>query len=166
MLVTTHRRESFGAPLAAICRAVRELSERFADRVHFVCPVHLNRNVAEPMREVLAAAPGVTLTEPLDYLTLVQLLKRCALVLTDSGGIQEEAPTLGVPVLVMREKTERPEGVEAGVARLVGTDRQTIVAEAAGLLEDAEALARMSGPTTLYGDGRAAQRIADALAGG
>ena len=163
ILVTAHRRESFGAPLGSVCEALRELAQRFVGDIHLVYPVHPNTNVAKPVREALAGIPNVALIDPLDYISLVHLMKRCVFVLTDSGGIQEEAPTLGVPVLVMREKNERPEGVEAGVARLVGTERRTIVAEASRLLEDAKAHARMSRTASPYGDGRAAERIVGAL---
>jgi UDP-N-acetylglucosamine 2-epimerase len=160
VLVTAHRRESFGAPLRAICLAVRDLAAAFADDgLQFVYPVHLNPNVRRPVREVLAGLDNVSLVEPLDYPALVHLMRRSVLVLTDSGGIQEEAPGLGVPVLVMRETTERPEGVEAGVVRLVGTDRGRIVGEASRLLRDPSARAAMATGANLYGDGRAAVRI-------
>src|SRR3972149_1673399 len=137
VLVTAHRRESFGAGLQEICFAIKDLAKRFRSKgVHFVYPVHLNPNVRRPVREILSGETNVSLIEPLDYISLIHLMKRAKLILTDSGGIQEEAPTFGVPVLVMREKTERPEGIEAGVTRLAGTRRSQIVAEARRLLED------------------------------
>ncbi len=160
VFVTAHRRESFGQPFRELCLAIRDLAERFAaEGVQFVYPVHLNPNVQAPVRELLADLPNVHLLDPLDYHSLVQMLKRAALVLTDSGGIQEEAPTFGVPVLVMREATERPEGLEANVARLVGTSRQRIVSEAERLLRDPEAHAAMARGGNPYGDGHAAERI-------
>ncbi|HEX2645275.1 MAG TPA: UDP-N-acetylglucosamine 2-epimerase (non-hydrolyzing) [Thermoanaerobaculia bacterium] len=164
VLVTVHRRESFGAPIREIFAALRRLAETFPE-VSFVYPVHRNPNVRGPAFEILGGLPNLELCEPLDYRELVRRLERCRLVLTDSGGIQEEAPTFGKPVLVLRETTERPEGVDAGVARLVGADRERIFDEAARLLrseEDYEAMARAVNP---YGDGRAAERIAAILAG-
>jgi UDP-N-acetylglucosamine 2-epimerase len=164
VLITAHRRESFGAPFREICLAVRELASRFeSDGVHFVYPVHLNPNVRQPVGEILSGVSNVSLIEPLDYLSMVHLMKRSTLILTDSGGIQEEAPSLGVPVLVMREVTERPEGVEAGVVRLVGTARTRIVEEASRLLRDPAAHAAMATGVNPYGDGKAAARIASAL---
>lgn len=164
VLVTAHRRESFGQPFANLCRALRDLAIGFAERgVHFVYPVHLNPNVQAPARAILGGLDNLHLLPPLDYLSLVNVMKRSLLILTDSGGIQEEAPGLRVPVLVMRETTERPEGVEAGVVRLVGTDRETIVREASRLLSDESARAAMRAEANPYGDGRAAKRIVDAL---
>lgn len=164
VLITAHRRESFGGPFRELCRAIADLAAQFADEgVHFVYPVHLNPNVRRPVNELLSDASNVTLLEPLDYLSLVQLMKRATLILTDSGGIQEEAPSLRVPVLVMRETTERPEGVEAGVVRLVGTRRETIVREAARLLSDAAAHRAMASGANPYGDGLAAVRLTQAL---
>ena len=126
VLITAHRRESFGPPFRELCLAIADLARMFAaEGVHFVYPVHLNPNVREPVTALLSHLPNVSLIEPLDYLSLVQLMKRSALVLTDSGGIQEEAPALQVPVLVMRETTERPEGLATGLVTLVGTDRDT-----------------------------------------
>ncbi len=161
VLVTAHRRESFGRPLLQICAALRHLARR--DDLHLVYPVHRNPNVWEPVHRELGAEPGITLLPPVDYGELVYLLKRCTLVLTDSGGIQEEAPALGKPVLVLRERTERPEGIEAGVARLVGTDPQRIVAEAGRLLDDPQAYEAMARAVNPYGDGHAAERIVAAL---
>lgn len=163
VLLTAHRRESFGEGLASICRAAGDLARAYEGDVQVVYPVHPNPQVAGPVREALAGIPGVTLLPPLDYLTLAHVMKRCYLVLTDSGGIQEEAPSFGVPVLVLRDVTERPEAVEAGVARVVGTDRERIVAEAARLLDDPAEHRRMARRTNPFGDGRAAGRIADAL---
>lgn len=160
VLITAHRRESFGAPLREICLAIREIAVKCASfGVHCVYPVHLNPNVRQPVQAILTGIPNVTLVEPLDYASLVHLMKRSTLILTDSGGIQEEAPSLKVPVLVMRDKTERPEGVEAGVSRLVGTQRASIVAEAVRLLRDPAAHSAMATGVNPYGDGRAAARI-------
>ncbi len=162
ILVTAHRRESFGEPLRRICTALRELASRRPD-VQVVYPVHLNPNVWGPVHELLEDTPRITLLPPVDYLTLVHLMKHSALILTDSGGIQEEAPSLGVPVLVLREVTERPEAVEAGAARVVGTDPQRILAETERLLDDPAAYAAMARAVNPYGDGRAAERIVAAL---
>jgi UDP-N-acetylglucosamine 2-epimerase (non-hydrolysing) len=161
ILVTAHRRENFGAPLAGICEALGALAER--GDVEVVYPVHLNPEVWGPVHRALAGRAHVHLLAPVDYERLVWLLQRSALVLTDSGGIQEEAPSLGVPVLVLRAVTERPEGVAAGTARLVGTEARRIVAEATRLLEDEGARAAMARVANPYGDGRAAARIAAAL---
>jgi UDP-N-acetylglucosamine 2-epimerase (non-hydrolysing) len=163
VLVTAHRRESFGAPLERIVRAEARLARAFP-RTRFLHVVHPNPNVAAAVGP-LSGLPNVELLRPLDYRELVRRLRQCRLVLTDSGGLQEEAPTFGKPVLVLREKTERPEGVEAGVASLVGTDEERIVAEASRLLADEAARRRMALGGNPYGDGRAADRIADALAG-
>jgi UDP-N-acetylglucosamine 2-epimerase (non-hydrolysing) len=160
VLVTGHRRESFGPGFEQICQALRTLGER--EDVEIVYPVHLNPNVQEPVRRVLGACPRVHLIEPLEYLPFVYLMSRACLIVTDSGGIQEEAPSLGKPVLVMRETTERPEAVAAGTANLVGTDRERIVGEAARLLDDAEAYRAMAQAHNPYGDGQAAERIAAA----
>lgn len=164
VLVTVHRRESFGAPLRGIFAALRRLAEGFPE-VHFLYPVHRNPNVRQPAFEILGGLPNLELGEPLDYGELVRRLRRCHLVLTDSGGIQEEAPTFGKPVLVLRETTERPEGVEAGVARLVGVETETIVAEASRLLTCPESYREMARAVNPYGDGLAAERIAAVLAG-
>ncbi len=163
VLVTAHRRENFGEPLERICRALKALATRFTPQVHFVYPVHLNPNVDEPVRAMLGTTPGVTLLPPLDYLPMVNLLKRSELVLTDSGGVQEEAPGLGKPVLVMREVTERPEGIAAGTVRLVGTDQAAIEREVSILLTDRQAYAAMAHAVNPYGDGHAAERIVGAL---
>jgi len=159
IVVTGHRRESFGEGLRNICLALRELAERHAD-VLIVYPVHLNPAVQQPVHTLLAGHPNILLTAPLDYLPFVDLMRRAYLILTDSGGLQEEAPSLGVPVLVMRETTERPEAISAGTARLVGTDRQAIITAATRLLSDAAAHARMRAARNPFGDGAAAPRIA------
>jgi len=163
ILVTAHRRENFGAPLESICEALKDISAHYAGRVKIVYPVHLNPNVQNPVRRLLSADPHITLLPPLDYLPLVNLLQRAALVLTDSGGIQEEAPGLGVPVLVLRDVTERPEGVQAGTVRLVGTSKEKIVREARLLLDNPVEYQAMSKAQNPYGDGHASQRIIDAL---
>jgi UDP-N-acetylglucosamine 2-epimerase (non-hydrolysing) len=162
ILVTAHRRESFGPPLRRVCSALRELVRR-RDDVQVVYPVHLNPNVWGPVHELLGDVPCIRLLPPVDYLTLVHLMKHSTLILTDSGGIQEEAPSLGVPVLVLREVTERPEAVEVGAARVVGTDPERILAEAEWLLDDPVAHAAMARAVNPYGDGHAAERIVDAL---
>ena len=164
ILVTAHRRESFGEPFEEICLALRDLVRRNAD-VRIVYPVHPNPNVREPVERLLRDEPRVELVEPMSYAELVGWMKRCHLILTDSGGIQEEAPALGKPVLVMREVTERPEAVQTGAAKLVGTSRETIVTEAERLLNDPAAYAAMARPVSPYGDGHAAERIAAHLEG-
>lgn len=163
VLITAHRRENFGAPLENICAALKGLAETYGDALRLVYPVHLNPNVQEPVYRLLGNVPNITLLPPQDYLPMVHLMKRAALVLTDSGGLQEEAPGLGVPVLVLREVTERPEGVAAGTVRLVGTEPARIVAEARRLLDDPQAHAEMARAVNPYGDGHAAERIAAAL---
>jgi UDP-N-acetylglucosamine 2-epimerase (non-hydrolysing) len=163
VLVTTHRRESFGASLRSICAAVAELAKTLGDH-DFVIPMHPNPNVREAMSHELASQSSVHRVKPLEYLDFVHLMARARLILTDSGGIQEEAPSLRVPVLVLRDVTERPEGVEAGVARLVGTQRARIVAESLRILRDPDAHAGMACAVNPYGDGQASERIADALA--
>jgi UDP-N-acetylglucosamine 2-epimerase len=165
VLVTAHRRESFGGPFRELCLALRDVAQRFED-VCLIYPVHLNPNVQQPVREILGDLPRVRLVNPLDYATFVSLLARAHLILTDSGGVQEEAPALGKPVLVLRDKTERPEAVAAGVVQLVGTDRARIVEAAARLLSDAQAYSRASRVVNTYGDGLAAQRICEVLLDG
>ncbi len=162
LLVTMHRRESFGKPIADVFAALRRISE-LAPRLKIIYPVHPNPNVAEPARHFLSNSPGIRLLPPLDYVTFVHLLKRCRLVLSDSGGIQEEAPALHKPVLVLRDKTERPEAIRAGTARLVGTDTERIVRETLRLLNSPHAYRSMTRPRNPFGDGRAAARIADIL---
>lgn len=161
ILVTGHRRENFGAGFEAICAALASLAQR--PDVQIVYPVHLNPNVQEPVRRLLSSNPRIHLIEPLDYLPFVYLMTRSHLILTDSGGVQEEAPSLGKPVLVMRETTERPEAVTAGTVKLVGADRARITAEANRLLDDANAYNAMARALNPYGDGKAAQRIVDVL---
>ena len=137
ILVTAHRRENFGEPLREICFAIRELAWQFAEcGVQFIYPVHPNPNVRSTVLEILRGISNISLLEPLDYLSMVQLMKRSILILTDSGGIQEEAPGLHIPVLVLRKATERPEGVAAGVARVIGTERDRIVAAVSALIQD------------------------------
>jgi len=163
VLVTAHRRENFGQPLKDICLALKLIAEAYEDSLQIVYPVHLNPNVQNVVHSQLDGFPNITLLPPLDYLPMVQLMKRATLVLTDSGGLQEEAPGLGVPVLVMREVTERPEGVAAGTVRLVGTNSSGIVAEVKRLLDDPEEHAKMAQAVNPYGDGQAAQRIVKAI---
>ena len=163
VLITAHRRENFGAPLEQICEAIGQLAALYRDEVHFIYPVHLNPHVQEPVYRLLGGQSNISLLPPLDYLPWVYLLKQASVILTDSGGLQEEAPGLGVPVLVMRAVTERPEGLQAGTVRLVGTDRQKIVMETRRLLDDTAAYAAMSQAVNPYGDGQAAPRIVRAL---
>lgn len=162
VLLTAHRRESFGPGLRHVYHAIREIADTLAD-VQFVYPVHLNPNVREPAHAILSGHPQISLIPPLDYVSLIHLIRRATLVLTDSGGIQEEAPTFGKPVLVLREVTERPEAVEAGCARIVGTDRQTIVSAALELLTDRSAYDRMAHVANPFGDGHASERIVRVL---
>ncbi len=162
ILVTGHRRENFGDGFEQICRALASIADR--DDVQVVYPVHLNPSVQEPVRRILGGHPRVHLIEPQDYLPFVFLMSRAYMIITDSGGIQEEAPSLGKPVLVMRDTTERPEAVDAGTVILVGTDSDRIVREACRLLDDASAYDSMARAHNPYGDGRAALRIAQALA--
>lgn len=165
ILVTAHRRENFGRPLEQICLALRDIALAYGNDIHIVYPVHLNPNVQGPAHRILDNVPGVTLIDPLDYLPFVYLMKRATLVLTDSGGIQEESPGLGVPVLVLRDITERPEAVEAGTVRLVGTVQERIKIEVARLLKNGDEYKRMSRAINPYGDGYAAQRIVRTLLG-
>lgn len=162
VLITGHRRESFGEGFEEICRAIASLAETFAD-CQFIYPVHLNPNVQEPVRRMLGGRPNVHLTEPAAYPEFVWLMDRSRLILTDSGGVQEEAPSLRKPVLVMRDRTERPEAVQAGAALLVGTSAQTIVEAVARLLTDREAYAACQIDHNPYGDGHAAERIVDLM---
>lgn len=161
VLVTGHRRESFGGGFEEICRALAELSQR--EDVEIVYPVHLNPNVQEPVRRILGGSKRIHLIEPQSYAPFVYLMKRADVILTDSGGVQEEAPTLGKPVLVMRDVTERPEAVEAGTVQLVGADRERIVAGVSALLDDRERMLAFSRAHNPYGDGHAADRIVDIL---
>ena len=162
ILVTAHRRENFGAPMLSVCKAVGELARSRPD-LHFLFPVHKNPNVRKVVRRELGAAPEVTLCDPLDYGPFVTAMKKAWLILTDSGGIQEEAPALGKPVLVLRNETERPEAVQEGVVELVGTECQHIVSRMAALLDEA-AYRRMAKGISPYGDGKAARRIVKHLA--
>jgi len=164
LLVTAHRRESFGEPFREMCRAIADLAAQNAD-LEVIYPVHPNPSVRRVTAEILAGRERVHLIEPLDYLPFVHLLKKAAIVLTDSGGIQEEAPSLGKPVLVMREVTERPEAIEAGTAQLVGTRRDAIVKAVQRLLDDAAAYEAMANAVNPYGDGKASERITEHLAG-
>jgi UDP-N-acetylglucosamine 2-epimerase (non-hydrolysing) len=162
VLLTAHRRESFGPGLRDICLAVRDIADALPD-VHCVYPVHLNPHVQEPARDILAGHERISLIPPLDYVSLVHLIRRSTLILTDSGGIQEEAPTFGKPVLVLREVTERPEAVLAGCARIIGTDRRVIASAALELLTDHPAYDRMAKIANPFGDGHASQRIVRVL---
>ncbi len=162
VLITGHRRENFGGGFERICQAIARLAQHFPD-TDFLYPVHLNPNVREPVNRLLQGIGNVHLIEPQDYLPFVWLMSRSHVILTDSGGIQEEAPSLGKPVLVMRDTTERPEAVEAGTVKLVGTDLEGIVDGVSTLLLDDDAYRRMSFAHNPYGDGRACERIVDAL---
>ncbi len=161
VLVTAHRRENHGKPLEHICAALKSIAAR--GDVEIVYPVHLNPNVQEPVKGLLGDIPNITLLPPLEYLPLVHLMKNADLILTDSGGIQEEAPAFGVPVLVLRDVTERPEGVQAGTLKLVGTDEDKIVNEASYLLNDPVAHAAMAQAVNPFGNGDSAKKIVDIL---
>lgn len=161
VVVTAHRRESFGEGFVRICRALDRLARR--PDVQIVYPVHPNPNVQAPVKRYLAGLGNVILAEPLDYVPFVDLMRRACLLITDSGGVQEEGPSLGKPILVLREKTERPEAVEAGTVKLVGTDEERILAEANRLLDDHEEYERMARVHNPYGDGHASQRIGDLM---
>lgn len=164
VLITGHRRENFGDGFKNICLAIKDLAARYPE-ADFVYPMHLNPNVRRPIAELFSGAdhPNVFFIEPLEYLPFVYMMKRSHLIITDSGGIQEEAPSLGKPVLVMRDVTERPEALEAGTIRLVGTDRAKIVGEAARFMDDEEYYHRNSLIANPYGDGHACERIIDRL---
>ena len=161
--VTAHRRENFGEPLKNICDTILAISRERQDQVHFVYPVHLNPAVQNTVYPILGNQPNITLLPPLDYLPMVQLLKRSKLLLTDSGGLQEEAPGLGIPVLVLREVSERPEGILTGNTRLTGTNPAKIRAQIESLLDDPEDWKRMSKAVNPYGDGHASERIIDII---
>lgn len=163
VLVTGHRRESFGRGFENICAALLDLAEEHATDMRIVYPVHLNPNVRRPVNRLLSGVPNIQLIEPVDYYTFVYLMSKSSFILTDSGGVQEEAPSLGKPVLIMREKTERPEGIEAGTAKLVGTDRRRIFNAASRLLRDDQESARFACAENPFGDGHAAERIVEAL---
>ena len=162
ILVTGHRRENFGAGFENICQALKEIAEQFPE-VDIVYPVHLNPNVQEPVNRLLSSVSNIHLIKPLDYLPFVYLMNKSEIILTDSGGIQEEAPSLGKPVLVMRDTTERPEAVAAGTVKLVGTDQTTIVSNIKGLLTNSSEYEQMSIAHNPYGDGQASHRIIDFL---
>jgi len=163
VLVTAHRRENFGQPIEDICAALQTLARDYAGKLHIVYPVHLNPNIQEPVYRLLGDEASIHLLEPLDYLPMVHFMQAASIVLTDSGGIQEEATGLGKPTLVLREKTERPEGVEAGVLKLVGTDKETIVSESHRLLDNEDEYEKMAHAANPFGDGHAAERIVNAL---
>lgn len=163
VLVTAHRRENLGPPLENICQALRLLAEQYDDQIHMIYPVHLNPSVQEPVYRLLKGIRNITLLPPQPYLSMVHLLKSASLVLTDSGGIQEEATALQIPTLVMRQVTERPEGIKAGILRLVGTERQKIVDSANEYLRASPGELNLSGVSNPFGDGHAAERIVDAL---
>jgi UDP-N-acetylglucosamine 2-epimerase (non-hydrolysing) len=158
ILVTAHRRESFGEAFVRVCEAISTLAER--DDVQVVWPVHLNPNVQDTVRKILGRHSNILLVEPVDYLPFVDLMRRAYLLITDSGGVQEEGPSLGKPILVLREKTERPEAVRAGTVKLVGTNRDAIIREATRLLDDRAEYERMARLHNPYGDGEASGRIA------
>lgn len=158
LLITGHRRENFGKGFLQICEALEQLAARYR-KFNFVYPVHLNPNVIKPVYSILSKHPNILLLEPVDYSSFIMLMKNCYLVLTDSGGVQEEAPSLGKPVLVMRDTTERPEGIDAGTVKLVGAETQTIVENVAHLLENESAYMFMSRAHNPYGNGHAAERI-------
>lgn len=163
ILVTAHRRENFGKPIIDICAAVAELAIERADELHFVYPVHLNPNIDGVVRQKLSGFSNITLLAPLDYLSMAHLVKNSHIVLTDSGGLQEEAPSFGKPVLVLRNVTERPEGVDAGTVKLVGTDPSTILLQVRSLLDDSKAYDAMAQSINPYGDGNSAPRILEAI---
>jgi UDP-N-acetylglucosamine 2-epimerase len=162
ILVTGHRRESFGGPFESLCRGLRAIADRHPN-VGLVYPVHLNPNVQAPVMRILGGHPRIHLVPPQPYETFVHLMKRATIIITDSGGVQEEAPVLGKPVLVVRDDTERPEAVEAGVVKIIGTAAERIVAETERLMHDADEYRRMSKAVSPYGDGHASERIATAL---
>jgi len=162
ILVTAHRRESFGKGFINICEAIKELAIKYP-KIKFIYPVHLNPNVKRPVKEILSNIKNIFLIEPLEYLEFVYLMSKSYLILTDSGGIQEEAPSLGKPVLVMRDITERVEALEAGTVKLVGTDKSRIIKEVSRLIEDKNEYDKMSKAVNPYGDGKASERIAKFL---
>jgi UDP-N-acetylglucosamine 2-epimerase (non-hydrolysing) len=165
LLVTVHRRESFGQPLENICKALARIACRYQDKIQIVYPVHLNPNVRKTVYEILSGIPNISLIEPVDYENLVALMSNAYLIMTDSGGIQEEAPSLHKPVLVLRDVTERPEAIEAGAAKLIGTDADRIYAEAVRLIEEPQSYSQMSTAGSPYGDGQASKRIVQFLLG-
>lgn len=162
ILVTGHRRENFGIGFEKICKAIREIAENNPE-VHIIYPLHLNPNVREPVNRIISNIDNIHLPDPMDYLSFIKLMDACYLILTDSGGIQEEAPSLGKPVLVMRDTTERPEAIEAGTVKLVGSDKQKIVSEVCDLLENTDKYKLMSQAHNPYGDGKACEKISNAI---
>lgn len=162
VLITGHRRENFGHGFLEICTAIADLADAYPN-LHFVYPVHFNPNVQDPVQDMLSGRSNIHLIEPLDYFPFVELLNHCHIVLTDSGGIQEEAPSLGKPVLVMRDVTERPEALEAGTVKLVGASRENIVGAIKTLMEEDGAYEKMAKAINPYGDGQACQRIVDRM---
>ena len=165
VLITAHRRENFGKPLEEICQAIKKLAEFYSSEIHFLYPVHLNPNVQEPVYAHLDGIANITLTDPLDYLTLIHIMKQAVAILTDSGGIQEETTALGIPTLVLREVTERPEGVAAGILHLVGTNEELIVEKTRNLLDKPDVFRSTGLVTNPFGDGHASERIVEALLG-
>jgi len=165
IVVTAHRRENFGKPINDICRAIRTIAQQNKDNVEIIYPVHLNPNIQQPVHSTLDGIDNITLLPPLEYVSLVHLLKHTYMILTDSGGIQEEATGLGIPCLVLRDVTERPEGVEAGILKIVGTETDKIVKESKTILSNADVHAAMAKAANPYGDGKAAQRIVSFLSG-
>ena len=162
ILITGHRRESFGKGFENICKAIKELSEKYKN-IKFVYPVHLNPNVQKPVKKILSNLENVYLIDPLEYESFVYLMKASYLILTDSGGIQEEAPSLGKPVIVMRNSTERPEAVEAGTVKLAGNKKETIVESISNLIDNAEEYNKMAKSYNPYGDGKSSQNISEIL---
>ena len=163
ILVTVHRRENFGKPLEDICRALARIASSYQDKVHIVYPVHLNPNIRNTVHEMLGGIPNISLIEPVNYEELVSLMSKAYMVMTDSGGIQEEAPSLNKPVLVLRDVTERPEVVEVGAAKLIGTDADRIFLETRSLIEDSQTYDQMSNASNPFGDGRAGEQIVQFL---
>lgn len=163
IVITAHRRENFGEPIEAICLALKKLAEEYSGEIEIVYPVHLNPNIQQPVNALLSDVDNISLLPPQEYRSLVHLLKRAYMILTDSGGIQEEATGLGIPCLVLRDVTERPEGVEAGILKLVGTETQKIVTEARKILTDPQIRTGMSQAANPYGDGKAAEKIVSLL---
>ncbi|MCD6577661.1 MAG: UDP-N-acetylglucosamine 2-epimerase (non-hydrolyzing) [Anaerolineaceae bacterium] len=166
IVVTAHRRENFGTPIRNICAALQSLAEKYKNKIEIVYPVHLNPNINKPVRALLNNIPNITLLPSLEYLSLIHLLKHAHLIMTDSGGIQEEATGLGIPCLVLREVTERPEGIEAGVLKLVGTNAEAILKETVHLLDNQSAYQKMAHTANPYGDGKAAIKIVKRLLSG
>ena len=163
IFVTAHRRENFGEPIQSICAAVKNLAETFPDSIEIIYPVHLNPNIDKPVHALLDNIPNITLLPPLEYVSMVHLLKHAFLILTDSGGIQEEATGLGIPCLVMRKVTERPEGIDAGVLKLVGTSTEAIVNETTAILSDDTIYQSMTHAANPYGDGKTSEKIVRSL---